>query len=146
MSIYSEVLRFKKKYSGTIAFRLKRHCEIMENHLNPDEKVIYVFTGQKNYRSIAIPNTFVVALTNKRLLFARKRVIFGYFFYAVTPDMFNDLKVNSGIIWGKIIIDTVKEIAIINNIDKAALNEIETVITEYMMKEKKKYGLRKDSK
>ena len=39
--------------------------------------------------------TFVIALTDKRLLFARKRMMFGYFFYAVTPDMFNDLKVNS---------------------------------------------------
>ncbi len=146
MSVYSEVLKFKKKYSGTLAFRVKRHCEVMENHLNPDEKLLYVFAGQKNNRSISIPNTFVVALTNKRLLFARKRVLFGYFFYAVTPDMFNDLKVNSGIIWGKIIIDTIKELAIINNIDKAALSEIETMITEYMMKEKKKYAIRKDSK
>lgn len=146
MSVYSEVLKFKKKYSGTLAFRLRSHCEVLESHLNPDEKLLYVFAGQKNYRSIALPNTFVVALTNKRLLFARKRLLFGYFFYAVTPDMFNDLKVNSGIIWGKIMIDTVKELAVINNIDKEALSEIETMITEYMMKEKKKYALRKDSK
>lgn len=146
MSLYDEVLKFKRKYSGTLAFRLKSHCEVLESHLNPNEEVLYAFAGQKNYRSIALPNTFVVALTNKRLLFARKRLLFGYFFYAVTPDMFNDLKVNSGIIWGKIIIDTVKELAIISNIDKNALNEIETMITEYMMKEKKKYALRKDSK
>lgn len=146
MNIYSEVLKFKSRYSSTLAFRLKSHCEVLESHLNPDEKVLYVFAGQKNYKSIAIPNTFVVALTNKRLLFARKRLLFGYFFYAVTPDMFNDLKVNSGIIWGKIIIDTVKELSVISNIDKSALDEIETKITEYMMNEKKKYALRKDSK
>lgn len=146
MSVYQEVLKFKRKYPGTWAFRLRKHCEILESHLNPGEEVIYVFAGQKNYNSIALPNTFVVALTNKRLLFARKRVLFGSFFYAVTPDMFNDLKANSGIIWGKIIIDTIKELAYISNIDKRALNEIETMITEYMMKEKKKYGLRKDSK
>ncbi|MBQ1812752.1 MAG: PH domain-containing protein [Bacilli bacterium] len=146
MSIYSEALKFMKKYSGTLAFRLKRHCEVLESHLNPDEKVTYVFAGQKNYRSIEIPNTFVVALTTKRLLLARKRMLFGYFFYAITPDMFNDLKVNSGIIWGKIIIDTVKEISVISNVDKSALSEIETMITEYMMKEKKKYAMRKDSK
>ena len=146
MSIYQEALKFKSRYPGTWAFRLKKHCEILENHLNPGEEVIYVFAGQKNYNSIALPNTFVVALTNKRLLFARKRVLFGSFFYAVTPDMFNDLKANSGIIWGKIIIDTIKELAYISNIDKRALTEIETMVTEYMMKEKKKYGLRKDSK
>ena len=144
MSIYNEVIKFKKKYKGTLAFRLKEHCEIIEKHLNPGEKVLYVFAGQKNNRAIAIPNTFVITLTDKRLLFGRKRLLFGYFFYAVTPDMFNDLKVNSGIIWGKIIIDTVKELAIISNISKDALNEIETRITQYMMEEKKKYAIKKD--
>lgn len=144
MSIYNEVIKFKKKYKGTLAFRLKEHCEIIEKHLNPGEKVLYVFAGQKNNRAIAIPNTFVITLTDKRLLFGRKRLLFGYFFYAVTPDMFNDLKVNSGIIWGKIIIDTVKELAVISNISKDALNEIETRITQYMMEEKKKYAIKKD--
>lgn len=144
MSIYSEVMKFKKKYKGTLAFRLSEHSKVLEKHLNPEEKVLYVFTGQKNRSSIALPNTFVVALTNKRLLFARKRLLFGYFFYAITPDMFNDLKVSSGIIWGKIIIDTVKELAFISNISKAALDEIETQITEYMMEEKKKYALKND--
>ena len=144
MSIYNEVIKFKRKHSGTLAFRLKEHSRILDKHLNPDEKIIYVFAGQKNRSSIALPNTFVVVLTNKRLLLARKRLIFGYFFYAITPDMFNDLKVSSGIIWGKIIIDTVKELVFISNISKDALDEIETEITEYMMEEKKKYALKND--
>ena len=116
--MYNEVLKFKKKYPSTIAFRLKEHCKVLEKHLNPGEKVIYIFAGQKNAHSIAIPNTFVIALTSERLVFARKRLFFGYFFYAITPDMFNDLKVNSGILWGKIMIDTVKEFAVISNLSK----------------------------
>lgn len=144
--MYNEVLKFKKKYPSTIAFRLKEHCKVLEKHLNPGEKVIYIFAGQKNAHSIAIPNTFVIALTSERLVFARKRLFFGYFFYAITPDMFNDLKVNSGIIWGQIVIDTVKELAYISNVSKDALDEIETAITEYMMEEKKKYPQRKDTK
>lgn len=144
MEIYDRVMRFKRKYPGTLAFRIKQHCEVLDKHLNPGEKILYAFVGQKNNMSIALPNTFVVALTNKRLLFARKRILFGYFMYAVTPDLFNDLKVNSGIIWGKIIIDTVKELAIMSNISKAALSEIETEITEYMMQEKKKYKEKED--
>ena len=71
--------------------------------------------------------------------------MFGYFFYAVTPDMFNDLKVNSGIIWGKIEIDTVKERAIISNLSKNALDEIETEITQFMIEEKRNYNNGKDS-
>ena len=139
--MYNEVLKFKKKYPSTIAFRLKEHCKVLEKHLNPGEKVIYIFAGQKNAHSIAIPNTFVIALTIERLVFARKRLFFGYFFYAITPDMFNDLKVNSGILWGKIMIDTVKEFAVISNLSKDSLSEIETKITQYMMNEKKKYSL-----
>lgn len=139
--MYNEVLKFKKRYPSTIAFRLKEHCKVLEKHLNPGEKVIYIFAGQKNAHSIAIPNTFVIALTSERLVFARKRLFFGYFFYAITPDMFNDLKVNSGILWGKIMIDTVKEFAVISNLSKDSLSEIETKITQYMMNEKKKYGL-----
>lgn len=139
--MHNEVLKFKKKYPSTIAFRLKEHCKVLEKHLNPGEKVIYIFAGQKNAHSIAIPNTFVIALTSERLVFARKRLFFGYFFYAITPDMFNDLKVNSGILWGKIMIDTVKEFAVISNLSKDSLSEIETKITQYMMNEKKKYSL-----
>ena len=139
--MYNEVLKFKKKYPSTIAFRLKEHCKVLEKHLNSGEKVIYIFAGQKNAHSIAIPNTFVIALTSERLVFARKRLFFGYFFYAITPDMFNDLKVNSGILWGKIMIDTVKEFAVISNLSKDSLSEIETKITQYMMNEKKKYSL-----
>lgn len=144
MGSYEQVKKFMKRHPGTIAFRLKEHCNILDKHLNPDETIKYVFAGQKNNSSISTPNTFVIALTDKRLLFARKRLMFGYFFYAVTPDMFNDLKVNSGIIWGKIIIDTVKELAIISNISKDALSEIETSITQHMTEEKKKYFSKKD--
>lgn len=143
MDVYNKVKKFKKKYKGTVAFRLKAHSEVLEKHLNSGEEVLYVFAGQKNNSSIAVPNTFIVALTNKRLVFARKRLFFGYFFYSVTPDMFNDLKANSGVLWGKIVIDTVKELAIISNISKSALSEIETEITEYMMREKKKYAIKK---
>ena len=144
MGSYEQVKKFMKRHPGTIAFRLREHCNILDKHLNPDETIKYVFAGQKNNSSISTPNTFVIALTDKRLLFARKRLLFGYFFYAVTPDMFNDLKVNSGIIWGKIIIDTVKELATISNISKDALSEIETSITQHMTEEKKKYFSKKD--
>ena len=38
------------------------------------------------------------------------------------------------------IIDTVKELVVLSNIDPKALDIIETNITEYMMNEKKKYA------
>ena len=53
--------------------------------------------------------------------------------------MFNDLTIKTGIIWGKVCLDTVKEVVVLSNISKASVSEIETAITEYMMHEKKKY-------
>lgn len=138
---YELAKEFKRKYPSTIAWRIKSHCKVIDKHINPDEEVLYVFLGQKNKSSFDFTNTYVVVLTTKRLLFATKRLLFGYFFTAVTPDMFNDLDVRSSLIWGRITIDTVKEEIRLSNISKNALDEIETNITEYMMKEKRKYDL-----
>ena len=137
--VYELAREFKRKYPSTVAWRIKAHSKVIEKHLNPGEEVLYVFLGQKNKSSFDFTNTNVIALTNKRLLFATKRVMFGYFFTSVTPDMFNDLTVKQGMLWGRIVIDTVKEEIRLSNIDKNALPEVETHITEYMMEEKKKY-------
>ena len=138
-SVYKKVLEFKHRHPGTIAWRLKQNSSIIEKHLNPDEEVLYAFAAQKNDTSFDIFGTAVIAITNKRILIGRKRVVIGYFLNAITPDMFNDLKVAGGLIWGKIYIDTVKEFVTLSNISLSALDEIETNITEYMMEEKKKY-------
>ncbi len=140
MNVYQMVLRFKKEHKGTIAFRLKKHAQIVQKHLNPGEKVLYAFCGQKNYESFMIINSCVVALTNKRIMIGQKRVLWGYFFTTITPDLYNDLKVRKNLIWADIEIDTVRENVYISNISPSGAIEIETNITEFMMKEKKKYG------
>lgn len=144
-NLYKEVNKFLKKYPGTIAFRIKKHCEVIEKHIDKDEHIIYAFVGQKNPHWYDIISTHVFVLTNKRLMIATKRIVFGYFLYSITPEMFNDLTVYSGLIFGKITIDTVKELIYITNLSKDCLDEIETKISSFMIEEKKKYGL-KESK
>lgn len=139
MSIFEEARKFKDKYPITVGWRLKRNASIVERHLNPDEKPIYTFVAQKNNNPLDIFQTAVITLTNKRILIGRKRVVFGYFFDSITPDMFNDLKVIGGIIWGKVCIDTVKEKIYLSNISTSALPEIETTISSYMMEARKLY-------
>ena len=139
MDLLNQVKKFKKKYPLTIAWRLKSNCRIVEKHLNPGEEVKYVFVGQKNDRFYDIFSTGVLAITNKRILIGRKRVVFGYALDSVMPYMYNDLNVRAGLIWGKIVIDTVKEKVVFSNLDKASLSEIETNISEAMMTLKKKY-------
>lgn len=136
---YQQLLAYKKRNKGTVCWRLKAHAKVIDKHLNPGEEIQYIFAAQKGLSSLDLFNTYVVAVTNKRLLLAQKRVLFGYMFLAVTPDMFNDLTVSTGIIWGKIIIDTVKEVVNLSNVSKKATFEIETNVTEMMMKEKRKY-------
>ena len=139
-NVYEMVNEFIKKYPMTIAWRVIKHSKIVEKFLNPDEEVKFAFAAQKNDSTTDIFNTYVVALTNKRIILGRKRLFFGFFYTSITPDMFNDLTVKMGIVWGKIYIDTVKELVVLSNIDPKALDSIETNITEYMMNEKKKYA------
>lgn len=143
---YQLAKNFKKKYPLTIAWRIKSHCKVIDKHLNPGEEPLYVFFGQKNRSSFDFTNTNIVVLTNKRLLIATKRVLFGYFFTTVTPEMFNDLTVFQGLLWGRISIDTVKEEIRLSNVSKEALDEIETKITEFMFEEKKKCSYTEEEK
>ena len=143
---YTYVKEFIKKYPMTIAWRLKQHCKVIDKHLNPNEEILYIFAGQKNNRAVDIFNTYVVAFTNKRIIVATKRVVFGYFFKSITPDMYNDLTVHRGLIWGSIILDTVKEVITITNLDVKSLDEVETNITEIVLKQKKELGINKSEK
>ena len=149
---YKMVKDFKRKYPLTISFRLKKHCKVIEEHLNPGEEILYAFPAQKNasvleffYTNVvALTNnspleifyTNVIALTNKRLLVATKRVLWGYFLVTITLDMFNDLTIRKGLFFGSVLIDTIKEQVALSNIDPRALPELETVISEYLMTEK----------
>ncbi len=133
-SVYKLAKRFKNKYFGTIAFRIKAHSQVIEEHLNEGEKVLYVFCGQKGFSHKEIFSTCVVALTSERIIIATKRVLWGYFLTTVTPELFNDLKVQSGLIFGRVIIDTAKELIIVSNLGKGSLKEVETAISTYMNK------------
>ena len=132
-SVYKLAMRFKMKYPGTVAWRIKKNASVIEKHLNPGEEVLYAFVAQKNDNPLDIVSTAVVALTNKRILVGRKRVVFGYFLDSITPDMFNDLKIKGGLFWGKVYIDTLNELVVLSNISNQALPEIETKLSTYMM-------------
>ena len=144
--IYDKALEFKRKYPLTVAWRIKEHCKIIEKYLFDDETVKYVFLAQKNNGSLDFVNTNVIVLTNKRIMIATKRVLFGYFFIAITPDMFNDITVKKNLIWGSVIIDTVKEVVTLTNISPKALSEINKYVSDTMMKAKIEFGLNQKKK
>ncbi len=133
------VAAFKSKYPLTIGWRYKKNSLIVDKHLNPGEEVLYAFIAQKNDNPFQIFQSAVVALTTERILIGRKRVLFGYFVDSITPDMFNDLKILGGLVWGKVEIDTVKELVVLSNISNKALPELHAKISNYMMAMKKRY-------
>lgn len=141
--IYEKAKEFKRKYPSTVAFRIKAHAKVAARFIGDDEVVKYVFVAQKNFNSFEIINTNIIVLTDKRIIVATKRLVFGYFFRMITPDMFNDLTIKNGLIWGKVIIDTINEKVVLSNIGSNALAEIDDNITMHMIKEKRK--LKKES-
>lgn len=138
--VYDQVCMFKAKYPGTITWwRLKKHAKVIEQHLNADEEPLYSFAGQKNDDMLDIFSTSVLCLTNKRILIGQDHILTGYTLNSITPDLFNDMQVYSGILFGKITIDTLKETVVFTNLDKKSLPEIENAISNNMMEQKKKY-------
>ncbi len=139
-STYELVKIFKKKYPWTVTWwRLKSHAKLLDKYLHPKEKVIYAFAGQNDDIPSSFFNTAVIAITNERLIVAQDRLIVGYDLAFITPDLYNDLKVDAGLLWGTITIDTVKELIHVSKISKKALPEIQESISTYMMEAKKRY-------
>lgn len=143
--VYDQAKMFRKKYPGSLVFRVRKHADVIERHLNPGEKPQFTFIGQKNVSPFDITSSCCVVITDRRILIGKKRILWGYFLSAITPDLYNDMQVYQGLVWGKVTIDTVKEEIVISNISKRGLDEIETRISEFMMEQKKKYQSSKDN-
>ena len=139
VSTYEIVKKFKKKYPITIAWRIKKHADLVDKNLNPGEKVLYAFAAQNDLNHASIINTAVLAVTNERLIVSQDRIIIGYKVITVTPEQYNDTQINAGIIFGTISIDTLKETINFSNISKKALTEIQKNISTYMIETKKKF-------
>ena len=134
--IVDEAKRFKAKYSLTVAWRIRKNASVIEKYISPDEKVLYTFIGQKSESLLDMFSTAVITLTNRRIIIGRKRLLFGYFLDSVTPNMMNDVKVLTRIIWGKVQIDTINELIVLSHIDKKAMVEIKEQLLSYMIKGK----------
>ena len=137
-AVYKLVCRFKRKYPMTIANCIKKHSFVAASIIDRDENILYAFCGQKNDTHGMIFDTCVAVVTSKRLIIGQKRILWGYNITTITPELFNDLKISSGLLFGKVEIDTVKEHLFIFNLDKKSLDEIETNVNGIMLNNKKR--------
>lgn len=145
-SVYESCKTFLKKYPKTIAWRVKSHCKIVEEHINDDEVVLFSFAGQKDTNWKMPIYTAVIVFTNKRMLIGIKRFFGRYSYTSITPDMLNDFEIMTNIIFGCVEIDTVKEKFTINCLDKRALPSIEDALSKYLVDEKIKYLKKNNNK
>ena len=139
MSCYELAMEFKRKFPSTVAWRIFQNSKVVDQHVNPDENITYAFVGQKNESPFDIFQTAAIAITNKRIMIGQKRILFGYSLNSVTPDLYNDMQIYQGLLFGQVTIDTAKETIYLTNIAKKALPEIETQISTFMIREKQKY-------
>ena len=143
-SVYKSCKDFLKKYPGTVAWRVKKHSNVVEEHINDDEVVLFSFVGQKNSNWTYPLSTVVVTFTNKRMLVGRSLFLGRSFYTSITPDMLNDFEIRKGIIFGVVEIDTVKEHFTVECLSKKSLSKIEDALSKYLVDEKIKM-LKKDS-
>lgn len=136
---YELVKKFKEKYPGTICWRIKKHADLVDSNLYPNEEVKYAFAAQNNTNHGTIFDTAVLAVTNERLIIAQDHIIVGYDLNSITPDLYNDMQLHAGIVWGMITIDTVKETVYFSNLSKRSLPEIQKEISSFMNEAKKNY-------
>ncbi len=142
--VYKSCQAFLRKYPFTIAWRIKKHANVVQEHINDDEVVLFSFVGQRNSNFMQPFFTTVVVFTNKRMLLGRKRYLGRYYYTSITPDMLNDFELKTGIFYGSVEIDTVKEHFWIGCLDKRSLPTIEDALSKYMVNEKLKY-MKKDA-
>lgn len=137
--VYDSCRDFLKKYPKTVAWNVRKHSSVVEQHINDDEVVLFTFVGQKDTSLVMPFYTTVVVFTNKRMLLGRKRCLGRYFYTSITPDMLNDFEIRNNILFGNVEIDTVKEHFIIGCLDKRSLTKIEDALSKYLVDEKLKY-------
>lgn len=138
-NVYESCKSFLKKFPKTIAWRIKKHSDVVQSHINDDEVVLFTFTGQKNTNWQYPFYTTCIVLTNKRMLLGRKGYFGRYFYTSITPDLLNDFEIRTSILFGCVEIDTVKEHFTINCLDKRSLVSIEDALSKYLVDEKIKY-------
>ena len=144
-TVFESCKEFLNKYPGTIAWRIKKHCKVIEEHINKDEVVLYSFVGQKNTNWKSPFSTAVVVFTNKRMLVARSLFLGRSLYSSITPDMLNDFSIREHILFGTVEIDTVKEHFTINCLRKKSLPKIEDALSKYLVDEKLKLLKNKNS-
>ncbi|MEL5725221.1 hypothetical protein E5289_18790 [Lactiplantibacillus pentosus] len=94
-------------------FGTKKEVKALPDILNDDEHIIYATSGMVD------SNTVLAVLTQKRVIFIDKGLIYGIKSTEVPLDMINGVSYSKGIILGKISITNGAATTVIDSVDKS---------------------------
>lgn len=115
-----------------------KHFKVIEDNLTPDEEVLMTFIGLHNYISTTKHDSnYAYAITNKRIIMAQKKLI-GENVKLVLLDNLNDVSLQTGIVFGIINFDTIKEefnVAVAKNHARPIFDNLHSIL--FSKKDKK---------
>lgn len=94
------------------SFGTKKEIKELPNLLDDTEELIYITSGMFDN------NTWLIALTDKRILFLDKGMIFGLNTKSVDLDMVNSVQFKTGLVFGEFLVVTGVERILIKNLYK----------------------------
>ena len=138
MKTSQEMFDFCKKngfgMGGTQSATLK-HFEIIEKNLMQDEEAKIAFVGLHNYTSpTSHNNNFAFVITESRILMGQKKLL-GENFQVIVLENLNDVSIETGVMFGVITFDTIKQ-AFRIGVEKKVAQNIATQIHSVAFKPK----------
>ncbi|HIZ70393.1 MAG TPA: PH domain-containing protein [Candidatus Atopostipes pullistercoris] len=95
--------------SGTSKKWTKKHFGVVEKQLKPNEEVLFAFVGLFNYVSTTNhESNYAIAITNERIIACQKKMM-GENVKIILRRNLNDITKSTGMIFGILTIDTIKE-------------------------------------
>lgn len=86
-----------------------KHFRVIEENLHEEEEVLMTFIGLKDFKgALQHDDNYAYALTNKRMIFAQKKLI-GEDLKSVVYDKINDISSSKKMLFGVVTIDTLGE-------------------------------------
>ena len=100
-------------YSAGDTSEIYPHFEALERSLPANEDVIFAFAaiGVEDRKTLVCGGHLAVALTDKKLIYAKKKLIMGDFVKMISFDFINDITTKGGWLGSKLIIDSPSEYA-----------------------------------
>lgn len=135
MRTAEEMAQFCDEHNTGAGFSAKwrlKHFKVVEQQLKDDEDVLVCFIGLKNFVDIANHDeNWAYAITNKRIIIGQKGLI-GEKVDVISLRDLNDISFRKGLVFGVLIIDTIKEVFNVG-LNKNSATSIHELVTNALM-------------